>query len=131
MRHLRYGFRVPKLINNPKVARVGWRMTVGLQRALGRCVGRMGHVWVLSRNLIEGCLALVLVIGGQLGWDVYLMAKAAIVDFGIRRLVLVGRNASKCGLLKLVGVLQFAIDGSVTKFRRPAGKLRSSYYLQW
>lgn len=105
MRYLRYCFRISKLFNNSKMALIGWRVAVRLRGGLGRVMGRVGNVLVLSRSWIEGYLALVLVVGGQLGWDVNLMAKTALVDLRVWGLILIGRNASECGLLKLVGVL--------------------------
>lgn len=68
-------------------------------------MSRAGNVLVLSRSWVESYLALVLVVGRQLGGGVNLMAKTALVDLRVWRVVLIGRYTSKCGLLKVVGVL--------------------------
>lgn len=77
MRELRDGLRVAKLIDNSQVTKVGRRVGVRLQRALGRAVAR-GRVWnvvVLSRVAQE------LEVRRQLGGlDVDVMAQSVLVD---------------------------------------------------
>lgn len=67
----------------------------------------MGDVLILSRGEVEGYLAqLLLLVGSQLGLDVYLplwVDESAVV--WIRGRILAGRDSTKGGLLEVVGIL--------------------------
>lgn len=82
MRDLRYGFGIAKLFNDSQVTRVDRGVGVVLKRALRRAVdrGRVGDVLVLSRSRVEGCLARVLQVGGNLSLDVDVVAQTVIVN---------------------------------------------------
>lgn len=113
MRHLRYRFDVLKMFST-QVPRVGEWAIVGMLSALRGLVGRVGYelvvLLVVSRGRIESRLAqLLLLFGRQLGLDVYLglvLLEAALVGFGVGRLVLAGGDAPDGRWLKVVRILQ-------------------------